>query len=132
MRKYIVNDREVGYLDVTEREDGALVVYFEEKFNLLTAKHSDIMERLRSEEIWGCQIINYEIQYKILIIKMGSIEQLTSILHTLEIPYGCYEVDYENAEIIIDTPDYHRLIEDIAVVGNEENMTDEATLNGGS
>ena len=125
MRKYIVNDREVGYLDVTEREDGALVVYFEEKFNLLTAKHSDIMERLRGEEIWDCHIFNYEIQYKILIINMGSIEQLTSILHTLEIPYGCYEVDYENAEIIIDTPDYRRLMEDVAVVGSKENVRGE-------
>ena len=118
MRKYIVNDQEVEYLHIEERHDGTIEVHFEEKFNLLHAHHSEIMRRLRDNGINGCHVFNFEIKYRIIIIKLKTIDQLTGALHSLDVPFGCYEVDYENAEIIIDTPDYERLIGGVNVVSD--------------
>ena len=39
MRKYIVNNKEVEYLHIEEK-DGATVVTFEEKFNIVNAHMS--------------------------------------------------------------------------------------------
>ena len=125
MRKYIVNDQEVEYLYVKEREDGALVVHFEEKFNLLNAHHSEIMRRLRDNQIEGCHVFKFEIKYKIIVIKLKTIEQLTGALHSLDVPFGCYEVEYANAEIIIDTPKYDELVGSVGIVSNEKNVEEE-------
>ena len=121
-----MNDREVRNLDIHKRKDGAIVVTFEERFNLLNAHHSEIMKRLRDNNLNGCHVFNREIKYKLFIIKMKSIDQLTGILHTLEIPYGCYTVDYTNAEIVIDTPDYEQLINGVNHVNAEEEAADYA------
>lgn len=119
MTKYIVNNQEVEYLHIEEKYDGTIEVHYEEKFNLLHAHHSEIMKRLRDERLDGCHVFKREIKYKIVIIKLKTIEQLTGALHALDIPFGCYEVNYETAEIVIDTPDYERLVTGINPVNKE-------------
>lgn len=121
MTKYIVNNQEVEYLHIEEKYDGTIEVHYEEKFNLLHAHHSEIMKRLKENNINGCHVFNREIKYKLVIIKLKTIEQLTGALHALDIPFGCYEVNYETAEIVIDTPDYRRLVESIGMVKYEDN-----------
>ena len=125
MTKYIVNNQEVEYLHITEKHDGTIEVHYEEKFNILHAHHSEIMKRLREDGIHGCHVFNYEIKYKIIIIMMKRIDQLTGILHALDIPYGCYEVNYEDAEIIIDTPDYDRLVTGVNTVKTDDDVCEE-------
>lgn len=122
IKKYIVNDQEVEYIHIEEKHDGSIEIHYEEKFNLLTAHHSEIMRRLRDNDIHGCHVINHEIHYKIIIIYLKSIDQLTGALHALDIPYGCYEVNYEDALVTIDTPDYTRLVSAANPVKNEKVM----------
>ena len=120
MRKYIVNNQEVEHLHIEEKDDGSIEIHYEEKFNLLTAHHSKIMRRLRDNNIDGCHVVNHEIRYKVILIHLKSIDQLTGALHALDIPYGCYEVSYEEALVTIDTPVYKRLIGAVNSVGNEK------------
>ncbi|MBR0059354.1 MAG: hypothetical protein IJP99_08505 [Methanobrevibacter sp.] len=119
MRKYIVNNQEVEYLHIDEKPDGTIEIHFEEKFNLINAHMGEIMTRLRDNGLEGVQITKYVHKYKLVVILMRSIDQLTGVLHSLDIPFGCYEVNYEDAIISIDIPDYEKLVSGINPVADE-------------
>lgn len=119
MRKYIVNNTEVEYLHIEEMPDGTTVVTFEEKFNLINAHMGEIMKRLRDNGLDGIHVIKYLHKYNVIIIDLVNIDQLTGALHSLDIPYGCYEVDYNDCLITIDIPDYEKLVSGINPVAEE-------------
>ena len=121
MRKFIVNNTEVEYLHVEEKPDGTMVVHFEEKFNLVNAHMSVIMQRLRDNGIDIVHITKYLHKRKIICILMKNIDQLPGVLHALDIPYGCYEVNYQDAVITLDIPEYEKLISAVNIASNKNN-----------
>lgn len=114
-----MNNQEVEYLHIDEKPDGTIEIHFEEKFNLINAHMGEIMTRLRDNGLEGVQITKYVHKYKLVVILMRSIDQLTGVLHSLDIPFGCYEVNYEDAIISIDIPDYEKLVSGINPVADE-------------
>ena len=121
MRKFIVNNTEVEYLHVEEKPDGTMVVHFEEKFNLVNAHMSVIMQRLKDNGIDIVHITKYLHKRKIICILMKNIDQLPGVLHALDIPYGCYEVNYQDAVITLDIPEYEKLISAVNIASNKNN-----------
>ena len=121
MRKYIVNNTEVEYLRVEEKPDGTMIVHFEEKFNLINAHMSIIMQRLRDNGLDGVHVVKYLHKRKIICILMRDIDQLPGVLHALDIPFGCYEVNYNDAVITIDTPNYESLVKKVDVADIDAN-----------
>ena len=108
MRKYIVNNKEVEYLHIEEK-DGATVVTFEEKFNIVNAHMSVIMERLRENEL-NCLVFK-DIKHKIIsiLVKDDDMSKVHFILHVLNIPVGSYDVMYDDCTIVVDIPKLEEL-----------------------
>ena len=128
MRKYIVNDKEVEYLHIEEKPDGTTVVTFEEKFNLIHAHMGEIMKRLRENGLDGVHVIKYLHKYNVIIIDLMTIDQLTGALHSLDVPFGVYEVNYEDAVVTVDIPKYEEWISERGVVINDSKTMGEAIL----
>ena len=103
MKRFIVNDKEVEYLHISEDHDGTIRVEYEEKFNIITAHMGVIMERLRGNGLWGVHVFK-RLEYDIIEILVKSEDQIVGTLHALGIPHACYEVLYDDLIIVIDTP----------------------------
>lgn len=103
MKKYIVNNQEVEYLRIEKGHDGTIKVEFEKKFNIITAHMSMIMERLRENNLNGCHVFKDE-YHGIISILLKSIDQVHGVLHVLNVPHSCYEINHEDALIVIDIP----------------------------
>lgn len=103
MRKYIVNNQEVEYLRIEEKHDGTTVVTFEEKFNLINAHMSVIMEKLRDNNLSVHHVFK-DFKHGIIVVLLKSIDDVNGVLHVLNVPHGCYEVNYTDASVTIDIP----------------------------
>ena len=110
MVKYIVNNKEVEYLHIEERHDGTTVVTFEEKFNLINAHMGVIMQKLCDNGIDGVHVFK-RLKHNIIDIWLKDINQIHGVLGALNVPHACYEVMYDDAIIVIDTPLYERALE---------------------
>ena len=102
MRKITVNGEEVEYFHIIEHHDGTTEVTFSKKFNVVDAHMSEIMRRVRENNL-ECQVFK-DIQKDIVIIMLYDINDLHGILHSLSVPPGTYEVMYEDCLIVIDIP----------------------------
>ena len=123
MKRFIVNDKEVGYLHIDEDNADVLKVSYEEQFNIITAHMSVIMERLRDERLYGVHVFKRLMQ-KIIIIQLKSEDQVIRALHALSIPHACYEVMYDELCIVIDTPLLEKALE------LEEGFTEKCVAEG--
>lgn len=104
--RYIVNNQEVEYLHIEQKKD-KIIVHFEEKFNLTTAHHGVIMQKLRDNRLHGIQVFTGDIQHhNIIEIWLKDENQLHGVLHALSIPHACYEFIKEDLILVIDVPDY--------------------------
>lgn len=103
MRKYIVNNQEVEYLHIEEKHNGTTVVTFEEKFNLINAHMSVIMEKLRDNHLSVHHVFK-DFKHGIIVVLLKSIDDVNGVLHVLSVPHGCYEVNYNDASVTIDIP----------------------------
>ena len=75
------------------------------------------MQRLRDNGLDGIQVTKYLHKRKIICIFLKNIDQLPGVLHALDIPFGCYEVNYNDAIITIDIPDYQKLVKGVNLAG---------------
>ena len=110
MKRYIVNDKEVEYLHIEEKPDGTIKVQYAEKFNLVTAHMGVIMEKLRDNGLNGVHVFK-RLKYDIIDIWLKDINQIHGVLGALNVPHACYEVLYDDAIIVIDTPLYEHALE---------------------
>lgn len=102
MKKFIVNNQEVEYLRIKEEND-AIIVEYDEKFNLITAHMGVIMEKLRDNGLYGVLVFK-DLKHHIISIWLDDINQVAGVLHSLHIPPLTYEVLYDDLILVVDTP----------------------------
>lgn len=106
MKKKIVNGKEVEYLYINDNNPDKIIVEFSEKFNIVDAHMSEIMKRLRENDLRVVHI-HKDFKHDIITILFTRIEDVHGILHSLSVPPNCYEIDDEDPKfkiIIIDIP----------------------------
>ncbi len=91
--KLIVNGEEVEYLHIEKKMDGSTEVTFSKKFNLATAHMSEIMKRVRQTGLDCVVSVNHK--HNLAMISYHNPKDINGILHSLEIPQGSYEIDYD-------------------------------------
>jgi len=105
---YIVNGKKVEHLHI-EKDNGDIIVNFDEKFNILTAHISDILQRTRDNNLSVFHVSNYIRKYKLVLICFTDIGDVHGILYALDIPHDCYDVVENDGlfhMIVIDTDIY--------------------------
>lgn len=105
---YKVNGKEVEYLNIIKEPNGDIIVEYDEKFNLVNAHMGVIMQKLRDNGL-KCHVFK-ELKYNIILIWLNHIEDIHGILHSLNIPHGCYDVNYNDMIVTIDVPIYEQLL----------------------
>lgn len=110
MTKYIVNNKEVEYLHIEQKMDGTTIVTYEEKFNLVTAHMGVIMQKLRDNDLNGVHVFK-DLKHEIISILLDDLSQANGVLYSLNVPHACYEILYDDAIIVIDTPMYEKALE---------------------
>lgn len=101
--EYIVNGKKVEYFYMTEKNDKK-IIEFSEIFNIIEARTVSIMEKLKENDL---EIIHIEKDFKhdIIMILFKDINQVHGVLHVLNIPPGCYEINDEDENLKIITID---------------------------
>ena len=110
MRKYIVNNKEVEYLHIEEKPDGTTIVSYEEKFNIVNAHMSVIMEKLREEGLGEVHVFK-DLQHGIISILLDDINHAHGAIHCLSIPHLSYDLLVEDKTIIVDVPLLEKALE---------------------
>lgn len=99
---YIINGEEVEYLHIKNSFDGDIIVTYSEKFNLVTAHMSEIMKKLRQNNL-NHSLVFKDLKHHIISITYKDLNDINGILHIFNIPYGAYEVLEEDRIIVVDT-----------------------------
>lgn len=105
----IINGEKVEYCHIEQDETGNTVVEYSKKFNVATAHMGEIMKRLCEANLHAV-VTHYPVKYKIVVILLDKIEDVHPVLNALSIPYGCYEVNKEDAIITVDIPVINKML----------------------
>lgn len=97
---FVVNGKEVEYLHIKENVDGDIIVEYDEHFNIVNAHMSIIMKRLKDNNL-KCYVFK-DFKHGIIVLFLYRLEDLHSVLHVLNVPFGCYEVNEEDLLVTID------------------------------
>ena len=100
---YIINGEVVEYLHIENTFDGDTIVTYSEKFDIITAHMGEIMKKLRDNGLHNTLVFK-DLKHDIITITYGHRDEITSILHLFNIPYGSYEVLEEDKFIVLDIP----------------------------
>lgn len=98
---YIINGKEVEYLHIQNSLDGSITVTYSEKFNLVEAHMSEIMKRLRQNNL-NHSLVFKDLKHRIISITYRETNDINGILHIFNIPYGAYEVLEDDKIIVVD------------------------------
>jgi hypothetical protein len=112
---FFINGKEVEYLHIEYDYDGDekdTIVTYSEKFNLATAHMGDIMQRLRKNNLNNVLVFK-DFKHEIISITYRDVGQVSGILHSLGLPYGCYEVLENDRIIVVDIPVLDRLLSEM-------------------
>ena len=74
------------------------------------------MQKLRDNSLEGIHVFK-DLKYGIIQIWLKDINQAAGALHALNVPHACYEIIYDDAIIVIDTPIYEKALEIESNVG---------------
>lgn len=106
---YIVNGERVEYCHIEQDKAGDTIVEYSKRFNIATAHIGETMKRLREADLHAV-VTHYPVKYKIVVILLDKIEDVHPVLNALSIPYGCYEVNKEDAIITVDIPVINKML----------------------
>ena len=112
---FFINGKKVEYLHIEYDFGGDekhTFVTYSEKFNLATAHMGDIMQRLRKNNLNNVLVFK-DVKHKIISITYRDKSQVTGILHSLGLPYGCYEVLENDRIVVVDIPVLEELLSEM-------------------
>ena len=94
-----INGKPVETLKIRQKPNGEYEITYTPKFNLITAHHHQIHQKLQEQGL-NCQI-RKNIQKNYILIFLYETEKAHIILETLNVPHGCYEINKEQKTITI-------------------------------
>ena len=103
MTKFKVNGKEMDYVHIQKNIDGSIEVTYSEKFDIVTAHMSDIMQKIRNNGLTAQVFRANAKKYGYITIVLNRPEDLTGVLFSLDIPLdACDWLDKENGYVIVE------------------------------
>jgi len=103
MTKFKVNGKEMDYVHIQKNIDGSIEVTYSEKFDIVTAHMSDIMQKIRNNGLTAQVFRANAKKYGYITIVLIRPEDLTGVLFSLDIPLdACDWLDKENGYVIVE------------------------------
>ncbi len=103
MTKFKVNGKEMDYVHIQKNMDGSIEVTYSEKFDIVTAHMSDIMQKIRNNGLTAQVFRATAKKYGYITIVLNRPEDLTGVLFSLDIPLdACDWLDKENGYVIVE------------------------------
>ena len=103
MTKFKVNGKEMDYVHIQKNMDGSIEVTYSEKFDIVTAHMSDIMQKIRNNGLTAQVFRANAKKYGYITIVLNRPEDLTGVLFSLDIPLdACDWLDKENGYVIVE------------------------------
>jgi len=93
----------MDYVHIQKNIDGSIEVTYSEKFDIVTAHMSDIMQKIRNNGLTAQVFRANAKKYGYITIVLNRPEDLTGVLFSLDIPLdACDWLDKENGYVIVE------------------------------